>query len=41
MNFVFEVVRTIRKEEPELFDEDLSIRIVEMIEEAIEVGVNC
>ena len=37
MNFAFEVVRTIRKEEPELFDEDLSIRIVEMIEEAIEV----
>ena len=37
MNFAFEVVRTIRKEEPELFDEDLSVRIVEMIEEAIEV----
>ena len=37
MNFAFEVVRTIREEEPELFDEDLSVRIVEMIEEAIEV----
>ncbi len=37
MNFAFEVVNTIRKEQPELFDEDLSIRIVEMLEEAIEV----
>tara|TARA_B100000945_G_C20413860_1_gene614089 strand:- start:2061 stop:2792 length:732 start_codon:yes stop_codon:yes gene_type:complete len=37
MNFAFEVVKTIRKEQPELFDEDLSIRIVEMLEEAIEV----
>ena len=37
MNFAFEVVKTIRQEQPELFDEDLSIRIVEMLEEAIEV----
>ena len=37
MNFAFEVVKTIREEQPELFDEDLSIRIVEMLEEAIEV----
>ena len=37
MNFAFEVVKTIRQEQPELFDEDLSIRIVEMLEDAIEV----
>ncbi len=37
MNFAFEVVKTIREEEPELFDEDLSNRIIEMLEDAIEV----
>ena len=37
MNFAFEVVKTIKEEEPDLFDEDLSNRIVEMLEEAIEV----
>ena len=37
MNFAFEVVNTIRNEEPDLFDDDLSARIVEMLEEAIEV----
>ncbi len=37
MNFAFEVVNTIRNEEPDLFDDDLSNRIVEMLEEAIEV----
>ncbi|HJL99159.1 MAG: ribonucleotide-diphosphate reductase subunit beta [Acidimicrobiales bacterium] len=37
MNFAFEVVNTIREEEPELFDEDLSNRIIEMLDEAIEV----
>ena len=37
MNFAFEVVKTIREEEPELFDEDLSNRIIEMLDEAIEV----
>jgi ribonucleoside-diphosphate reductase beta chain len=37
MNFAFEVVETIRREEPDLFDEDLGNRIVQMIEEAIEV----
>lgn len=36
MNFAFEVVNTIRVEEPDLFDDDLSQRIVEMIEEAVE-----
>ncbi|MDP6862694.1 MAG: ribonucleotide-diphosphate reductase subunit beta [Acidimicrobiales bacterium] len=37
MNFAFEVVKTIREEEPELFDEDLSNRIIEMLEDAIDV----
>jgi len=37
MNFAFEIVNTIRNEEPDLFDDDLSARIVEMLEEAIEV----
>ena len=37
MNFAFEVVNTIRRQEPDLFDDDLSQRIVQMIEEAVEV----
>ena len=37
MNFAFTVVETIRKEEPELFDQDLAERVVEMLEEAIDV----
>ena len=37
MNFAFEVVRTIRAEEPELFDMELAERIREMIDEAVEV----
>jgi len=37
MNFAFEVVNTIRSEEPDLFDQDLSDRIVEMMEEAVDV----
>ena len=37
MNFAFEVVKTIREEEPELFDEELSNRMVEMLDDAIEV----
>ena len=36
MNFAFAVVETVRAEEPELFDEDLEERIVEMLEEAVE-----
>lgn len=36
MNFAFEVVNTIRNEEPDLFDEDLAQRIVEMLDEAVE-----
>ena len=35
MAFAFEVVNTIRREEPELFDEDLTASILEMMEEAI------
>ncbi len=37
MNFAFEVIETVRAEEPDLFDEDLSTRIRDMIEEAVEV----
>ena len=36
MNFAFNVVDTVRREEPDLFDADLEASIVEMIEEAIE-----
>ena len=36
MNFAFAVIDTVRREQPELFDEDLSNRIYEMIEEAID-----
>jgi len=37
MNFAFEVVNTIRDEDPSLFDDDLSQRILQMIEEAVDV----
>lgn len=36
MNFAFAVVETVRTEQPELFDEDLKARILEMLEEAVE-----
>lgn len=36
MNFAFEVVQTIRSEEPDLFDEELGRQISEMIEEAVD-----
>ena len=36
MNFAFAVVDTVRAEQPELFDEDLKLRIIEMLEEAVE-----
>src|SRR6187402_1119347 len=35
MAFAFDVVNTVRREEPELFDEDLERQVVEMIEDAI------
>ncbi|HIG24755.1 MAG TPA: ribonucleoside-diphosphate reductase [Acidimicrobiia bacterium] len=37
MNFAFAVVETVRAEQPELFDDDLAERIVEMMEEAVEI----
>lgn len=36
MNFAFEVIKQVRTEEPELFDDDLKAQIVKMIEEAVE-----
>jgi ribonucleoside-diphosphate reductase beta chain len=36
MNFAFEVVNTVRAEQPELFDADLEADIREMLHEAIE-----
>ncbi len=36
MHFAFEVIKTVRQEEPELFDEELGERIARMIDEAIE-----
>nr|HNH84620.1 ribonucleotide-diphosphate reductase subunit beta [Acidobacteriota bacterium] len=36
MMFAFEVIKTVRQEEPELFDEELGERIARMIDEAIE-----
>ena len=36
MNFAFEVVDTVRREEPDLFDANLENKIIEMIDEAIE-----
>lgn len=36
MNFAFEVVNTVRAEEPELFDADLEAQIKDMLDEAVE-----
>ena len=36
MEFAFEVIRTIKEEQPELFDDDLRTNIVKMLDEAIE-----
>ena len=36
MKFAFEVVDTVRREEPDLFDAELEERIIQMIDEAIE-----
>ncbi|MBR12112.1 MAG: ribonucleoside-diphosphate reductase [Acidimicrobiaceae bacterium] len=36
MNFAFEVINTVRREQPELFDDDLGQRVYEMLDEAIE-----
>ncbi len=40
MNFAFEVLETVRREEPSLFDEDLRKDIVGMIDEAVECEMN-
>ena len=37
MNFAFEVIETVRREEPDLFDEALGEQVTEMLGEAIEV----
>ena len=37
MNFAFEVIRTVRAEEPALFDDELKVRISDMLAEAVEV----
>lgn len=36
MNFAFSVIEVVRRENPELFDDDLNSRIVEMIQEAVD-----
>ncbi|HMQ03172.1 MAG TPA: ribonucleotide-diphosphate reductase subunit beta [Pyrinomonadaceae bacterium] len=36
MNFAFDVVKTVRKEEPELFDESMTRDVVAMLDEAVE-----
>jgi len=36
MNFAFEVIRTVRQEEPELFNDELKAKVVQMLEEAVE-----
>lgn len=37
MGFAFEVVETVRREEPHLFDEELAAQVVQMLDEALEV----
>jgi ribonucleoside-diphosphate reductase beta chain len=39
MNFAFDVVKQVRKEEADLFDADLERRIVEMLDEAVDCEV--
>jgi ribonucleoside-diphosphate reductase beta chain len=36
MNFAFEVVKTVKKEEPALFDENLRFQISQMLDEAVD-----
>ena len=35
MTFAFEVVNTVRREEPELFDDEMTLQLLDMIEEAV------
>jgi ribonucleoside-diphosphate reductase beta chain len=37
MNFAFAVIEKVRQEEPDLFDDELTARVTEMISEAVEV----
>ena len=37
MAFAFEVIRTVREEEPDLFDDELKAQIVQMLSEAVDV----
>jgi ribonucleoside-diphosphate reductase beta chain len=37
IQFAYEVIRTVREEQPELFDADLNARVTQMIKEAVEV----
>jgi len=39
MNFAFAVMDTVRAEEPDLFDDDMARKVVEMVEEAVECEV--
>lgn len=36
MGFAFEVVNTVRREEPDLFDDEMTLRLLDMIEEAVD-----
>lgn len=36
MNFAFEVIRTVKSEEPDLFDQSMKIKVIKMLSEAIE-----
>jgi ribonucleoside-diphosphate reductase beta chain len=36
MNFAFEVIRTVRREDPSLFDLELQEKIVQMLKEAVD-----
>ncbi|NEE31100.1 ribonucleoside-diphosphate reductase, partial [Streptomyces sp. SID7982] len=36
MNFAFEVVDTVRKEEPDLFDDELQQQVTDMLKEAVD-----
>ncbi len=36
MGFAFEVVNTVRREEPDLFDDEMTLQLLDMIEEAVD-----
>jgi ribonucleoside-diphosphate reductase beta chain len=39
MEFAFEVIRTVREEEPDLFDEEMKAQVVQMMSEAVDCEV--